>query len=101
MLQRSELIESCREWESRCHAANDHVFLLNSILTRVIKSRNYFSIKLQFVLIEGSIPKIAKLFRRVSNVKAFEEHPVLLNLLMDFSFNILSIHRNGGKENGK
>jgi hypothetical protein len=26
MLHRSELIEFCRKWESRCHAANGHVF---------------------------------------------------------------------------
>ncbi len=77
------------------------MFLLNSILTKVIKSRNYFSIKLQFVLVEGFILKIVELFRRFFNVRAFEDYPVLLNLFMDIVFNILSVHRNGGKVNGK
>jgi hypothetical protein len=41
------------------------------------------------------------LFRRVSNVRAFEKQLTLLNLLMDIVFNILYVHRNGGKGNGK
>jgi hypothetical protein len=41
------------------------------------------------------------LFRRASNVRAFEKHLVLLNLFMDFVSNILFVHRNGGKGNGK
>jgi hypothetical protein len=41
------------------------------------------------------------LFTRASNVGAFEEHLVLLNLIMDIVSNILSIHKNGGKINGK
>jgi len=52
MLQRSELIEYYKEWENRCHTMNDQVFLLNSTLTRIIKSRNYFSIKLQSIVVE-------------------------------------------------
>jgi hypothetical protein len=36
MLQRNELIEFYGEWESRYHATNDQMFLLNSTLTRVI-----------------------------------------------------------------
>jgi hypothetical protein len=52
MLQRSELIEYYKKWENRCHAMNDQVFLLNSTLTRIIKSRNYFSIKLQSIVVE-------------------------------------------------
>jgi hypothetical protein len=101
MLHKSEPIEFHREWESRCHATNNHVFLLNFTLTRVIKSRNYFSIKLQSNLDEESIPDIIELFKKASNVGAFEEHLVLLNLLMDIVSNILSIHKNGGKRNGK
>jgi hypothetical protein len=96
MLQRKELIKSCRGWESECHAAYDQVYLLNSTLTRVIKSKNYFLIKLQSILTRGSILKIAELFKR-----AFEEHLVLLNLLMDIVSNILFVDRNGGKGNGK
>jgi hypothetical protein len=69
------------------------VFLLNSTLIRVIKSRNYFSIKFQSILAEGSILEIAELFRRASNVGAFEKHLIVLNLLMDIVYNILSIHR--------
>jgi hypothetical protein len=38
---------------------------------------------------------------RAFNVRAFEEHLVLLNLLMDIIYNILFFHRNGGKGNGK
>jgi hypothetical protein len=53
MLQRKKLIKSCRRWESKCHEANDQVFLLNSTLIRVLKSRNYFSIKLQSILAKG------------------------------------------------
>jgi len=53
MLHKNELIEFCKEWENRSHATNDQVFLLNFTLTRVIKSRNYFSIKLQSNLDEG------------------------------------------------
>jgi hypothetical protein len=101
MSERREFIKSCRGWESRCHAVNDQVFLLNSTITRVIKSRNYFSIKLHSILGKGSIPEIAELFRRAYNVRAFEEHLVLLNLLMDIDSNILCVHRNGGKGNGK
>jgi hypothetical protein len=101
MLHKSEPIEFRREGESRCHATNNHVFLLNSTLKRVIKSKNYFAIKLQFDLDEGSILEIIELFRRASNVGAFEEHLVLLNLLMDIVSNILFIHKNGGKGNGK
>ncbi len=52
MFQRSELIEYNKEWENRCHATNDQVFLLNSTLTRDIKSRNIFSIKLQSIIVE-------------------------------------------------
>jgi hypothetical protein len=100
MLQRRELVKSCRGWESECHAAYDQVYLLNSTLTSVMKS-NYFSIKLQFILAKGSILKIAEFFRRAFNVGAFEEHLVLLNLLMDIVSNILFVHRNGGKGNGK
>ncbi len=100
MFHKSEPIEFHREWESRCHATNNHVFLLNSTLRRVIKSRNYFSIKFQSDLDEGSIPEIIELFRRASNVGAFEEHLVLLYLLMDIVSNILSIHKNGGREMG-
>ncbi len=62
MLHKSEPIEFHGERESRCHATNNHVFLLNFTLTRVIKSRNYFSIKLQFDLDEGSILEIIELF---------------------------------------
>ncbi len=101
MLQRNELIKSYRRWESRCHATNDQVFLLNSTLTKVIKSKNYFSIKLQSILAKGSILKIVKLFKRASNVRAFEKHLILLNLLMDIVSNILFVHRNGGKGNRK
>ncbi len=39
--------------------------------------------------------------KKAYNVRAFEKHLLLLNLLMDIIFNILSIHRNGGKGNGK
>ncbi len=46
MLQRSEFIKSYGKWESRCHAANDQVFLLDFTLTKIIKSIYYFSIKL-------------------------------------------------------
>ncbi len=35
------------------------------------------------------------------NVGNFEKHLVLLNLLMNIVFNVLSIHRNSGKGNGK
>jgi hypothetical protein len=101
MLQRKELMKSCRGWESECHATNDQVFLLNFTLTRVIKSKKYFSIKLQSILAKGFILKIAKLFRIAFNVGAFEEHLVLLNLLMDIISNILFVHRNSGKGNGK
>ncbi len=101
MLHKSELIEFCKEWKSRCHATNDQVFLLNFTLTRVIKSRNYFSIKLQSDLNEWSIPEIIEFFRRTYNVGAFEKHLVLLNSLMDIVSNIMSIHKNGGKGNGK
>jgi hypothetical protein len=101
MLQRRELIKSCKGWESRCHAINDQMFLLNSKLTRVIKSRNYFSIKLQSILVKGSIPNIIELFKRASNVRAFEEHLILSNLLMDIVYIILFVHKNGGKGNGK
>jgi hypothetical protein len=52
MLQRNELIEYYKEWENRCHATNDQVFLLNFTLTRIIKSRNYFSIKFQSIVVE-------------------------------------------------
>ncbi len=76
MIQRSKLIESCRKWENRCHAVNDQVFLLNFTLTTVIKSRNYFSIKPQSILVEGFIPKIIELFRRTYNVRVFEKHRV-------------------------
>ncbi len=72
MLHKSELIEFRRKWESRCHETNNHVFLLNFTLTRVIESRNYFSIKLQSDLDEGSILEVIELFRRASNVGAFE-----------------------------
>ncbi len=41
------------------------------------------------------------MFTRASNVGAFEKHLVLLNLIMDIVSNILSIHKNGGKVNGK
>jgi len=91
MLQRSELIEYYKEWENRCHATNDQVFLLNSTLTRIIKSRNYFSIKLQSIVVEWSILEIIELFKKASNVGAFEEHPTLLNLFMDIESNILSL----------
>jgi hypothetical protein len=101
MLHKSEPIEFHREWESKCHATNNHVFLLNSTLTRVIKSRNYFSIKLQSNLDEGSTPNIIELFRRAFNVGAFEEHLILLNLLVDVVSNIISIHKNGGKGKAK
>jgi len=70
-------------------------------LTRVIKSRYYFSIKLQLVLAKGYIPKIINFFKKAFNVGTFEKHLVLLNLLMNIVFNVLSIHRNGGKGNGK
>ncbi len=50
---------------------------------------------------KGSIPKIIELFRTTSNARAFEKHLVLLNLLMDIVSNILFVHRNGGKGNGK
>ncbi len=88
MLQRSELIEYYRKWENRCHATNDQVFLLNFTLTTVIKSRNYLSIKLQFVFVEKSIPKIVELFKKAYNVRTFEKHLVQLNLLMDIVSNI-------------
>jgi len=52
MLKKSELIKYYKEWENRCHAMNDQVFLLNFTLARIIKSRNYFSIKLQSVVVE-------------------------------------------------
>jgi hypothetical protein len=65
------------------------VFLLNSTLTRIIKSRNYFSIKLQSIVVEWSIPEIIELFKKAYNVGAFEEHLTLLNLLMDIESNIL------------
>jgi hypothetical protein len=76
MLQRSELIESCRKWENRCHVVNDRVFLLNFPLTTVIKSRNYFSIKPQSILVKGFILEIVELFRRAYNVRVFEKHLV-------------------------
>ncbi len=41
------------------------------------------------------------MFKRASNAGVFEEHLILLNLFMDIVSNILSIHRNGGKVNGK
>jgi hypothetical protein len=41
------------------------------------------------------------MFRIAFNGGTFEEHLVLLNLLMDIVFNILFVHRNGGKGNGK
>jgi hypothetical protein len=37
---------------------------------------------------------------RTFNVRALE-HLVLLNLLMDIIYNILFVHKNGGKGNGK
>jgi hypothetical protein len=41
------------------------------------------------------------LFRRAFNARTLEEHLVLLNLLMDIIYNILFVHKNGGKGNGK
>lgn len=61
VLQRNEPIETSREWEKRCHDANDQVFLLNVALARANKSRDYFSTKLQLALSEVSLPKIVEL----------------------------------------
>jgi hypothetical protein len=70
-------------------------------LTRVTKSKDYFSIKLKSVLAEGSLPEIAELFRRASNVGVFEDRPMLLKLLIDVGSNLLSLHKTSGKGNGK
>ncbi len=73
-------MESCTNWERTCHARNDQVLLLNVALTRVTKLKNIFLLKLQFALVEGSLPKNIELFKRASNVRVVEEHFVLLNL---------------------
>ena len=101
VLQRNELIDSYREWQARCHDATDQVYLLNVALARANTSRDYFSTKLQSVLREGSLPEIAELFRRASDVGTFQERPILYKLLTDVVSNLLSVHRNGGLGNGK
>ena len=101
VLQRNELIDYCRQWKNRCHDATDQVYLLNVALARATKSTDYFSTKLQLVLSEGSLPEIAELFRRACDSGAFQERPVLYKLLLDVVSNLLSVHRNGGRGNGK
>jgi hypothetical protein len=56
VLQRNELIDLCREWESRCHNATDQVYLLNVALARATKLIDYFSTKLQSKLSDGFLP---------------------------------------------
>ena len=89
VLQRNELIDSHRQWKSRCHDATDQVYLLNVALARANKSIDYFSTKLQLVLSEESLPEIAEMFRRAFDSGAFQEHPVLYLLLIDIVSNLL------------
>ena len=101
VLHRNELIDSCRQWKSKCHDATNQVYLLNVALARANKSTYYFSTKLQLVLNKGSLPEIAELFRRAFDSEAFQEPPVLNKLLTDIVSNLLSVHRNGGRGSSK
>jgi hypothetical protein len=51
--QRSELTESCRKWESRCHALG--VFT-KFYINKGSKIKKLLFNKAEFVLVEGSIP---------------------------------------------
>lgn len=101
VLQTNELLELCTKWERTCQTANDHIFLLKVALTKVTKSKDYFSVKLESILDEGSLPEIAELFRRASNMGVFDNHLVLLKLLTNIGFNLLSFHKTSGKGNRK
>lgn len=47
--------------------------MLNVALTRVTKSKGYFSIKPKPFFGEGSLPKIEELLKRASNVDALKK----------------------------
>lgn len=101
ILHTYDLLESYRKWKRRCQTTNDHIFLLDVALTRVAKSKDYFSIKLESVFSEGFFREITELFRRVFNLGVFENCLVLLKLLTNIGSNFLPLNKTRGKGNKK
>ena len=75
--------------------------MMNLALTRATTTHKYFQHKLKTTLIEGSLPKIAELFRKAADCRAFKKRSVLYNLLFDTTSNLLSIYKNGRDGRGK
>jgi len=86
-LQHEELIPSTREWKKRTNACSGQIFMLNLALTRTTTTNQYLQHKLKTTLIEGSLPKIAKLFRKAVDSGAFKKRSTLYNLLFDTTSN--------------
>lgn len=69
--------------------------------TRTITNKNYLSKKLNFVVKEGELLDIAKLFLRASNIGAFEDRKTLYYFLVHIAKNLVSVKKNNSKENAK
>lgn len=100
-LQRQELIESVKVWQSRWKTLDLDRYWLNRRVLNLSKSKEDLSARLQRALSSGSLPEIAEYFKRASEAGAFDGRSTLLNFLLDLGKNLISVQAHDGKGTGK
>jgi hypothetical protein len=100
-LRREKLIETAREWQSRFLSMREHAYFTNISLLRLSKTKVQLSDRLQEACKSGSLPELAELFKRASDLGALDGRSPLHNFLLDLSKNMISVAQHDGDGRGK
>jgi hypothetical protein len=100
-LQREELMQSVRAWQSRWKTLQYQNYWLNLHVLNLSRSKEDLSSKLKRALMSGSLPEVAEFFKRASDAGAFDGRSTLLNFLLDLGKNLISVQEHDGIGTGK
>jgi hypothetical protein len=100
-LQHSELMDTSRYWFEAWKIADTTAYFLNARVLELQKAKVKLSDKLQLALSSASLPELAEVMRRASNVGAFRERQPLLDFLMDIGKNLTTVTVHEGRKQGK
>jgi hypothetical protein len=100
-LNRTELIETSRFWYEAWKTADTSAYFLNIKVLNLQKVKVSISDKLQIALSADSLPELAEVMRRASDLGAFKQRQPLLDFLMDVGKNLTTVAVHEGKKQGK
>lgn len=100
-LQRQELINSVKVWQSHWRTLNLERYWLNLPVLNLSRSKEDLSSRLQRALSSQSLPEIAEFFKRALEAGAFEGRSTLLNFLLDLGKNLITVQAHDGRGMGK